>query len=170
MIPEDPEIQIHWCIPLTVVSCIVLCQKKEEVHISLTSNDLNNNNFKLTSNTYRIPNCVDAWKIGISMAAGDIIFKKMDDEKSIQIYQLNVDHSVSNFKLNRVFSVPTNTYFHRIINEHCYFVQLGFKLAWIEHIAICDKNGSLTMLENSKIQLDYNSEKIAGVGVSFTFY
>jgi hypothetical protein len=170
IIPEDTGIQIKRCIPLTADRYIMLYQKEYEVHISISSINLDNNSCKLIGKTYRIPNCQVAIRVIMSVISVDTICTEVYSEERALLYQLKIDYSALSFELQAVFSVPISTAFYRIIGEQCLFAIRSSISAWIDCIAISDMNGSLTKLEGTGIQLDYNAFKIGGVGVSFTFY
>jgi hypothetical protein len=149
----------------------VLYQKKQEVHISIVSIDPNKNTCELVGNTCRIPGCWSAYKVIMSVVSADIVFTRVFDEERIRLYQFNL--STFNFELQAVFSIPDNgrMRFYRIVDEYCMFANLDSTTdAWITHIGICDKNGVVTKLEGTGIQLDYNAHKWKGTRVSFTFY
>jgi hypothetical protein len=132
--PEDAEIQITRCIPLVVDRCLVLYQKKQEVHMSVISLDLNKNSCELIGSTYRIPNCWKAWEVGMSVTSAGVICLKAYHEGRTRLYQFKIDHSTLNFELQTVFSVPGCTRFHRIVDECCIFVEYISTRARIENI------------------------------------
>ncbi|KAI6182682.1 hypothetical protein M3Y97_00407000 [Aphelenchoides bicaudatus] len=161
--PKDFGIKLLQCVPLTAERCFVLYQKDQKFCVSIISLETSENIYEFTATAYCIPDQKSGQQItifgaAISVISSDTVYAKVVREKHCQLYIFKIYHFASSFKLQTTFIIPFCTFWYGIADEGCVFAQYNTSrmFTWIDCIATCNKNESVTKLENTGIKFEQN--------------